>query len=101
MRFSLPGLRRVNDLLTIRSGNRYGNGATKVLIAWVQRRREAARLAQSDAAVLICENGARAYAEARRRERVILFSAPAERDRLRDRGHWRRVAGIIAAHVAA
>ena len=52
------------------------------------------------AEALICAKGGDAYAEARRLERVSLFQAREARDNKRDRGHRRRVAGIIAAHAA-
>ena len=44
------------------------------MLQWLRRRRQAARLAQSDAEALIRDHGAEAYSEARHRERDVVLS---------------------------
>jgi hypothetical protein len=64
------------------------------MFGWLRRRREARRLAEADANVLIREHGAYAYWEARRRERdVILPDGTTHQGR--SAAHWRGVALIV------
>ena len=66
-----------------------------VIILWLHRRREAARLANADAEALIRDHGGAAYWEARRRERdVILPDGTTHQGRTA--AHWRRVALVVA-----
>ena len=66
-----------------------------MIIPWLHRRREAARLANADAEALIRDHGSAAYWEARRRERdVILPDGTTHRGRTP--AHWRRVALVVA-----
>ena len=46
-----------------------------MIIPWLHRRREAARLANADAEALIRDHGGAAYWEARRRERDVIIIA--------------------------
>jgi hypothetical protein len=65
------------------------------MFGWLRRRREAQRLAEADAGVLVREQGAEPYWEARRRERdVILPDGTTHQGRTP--AHWRRVALIVA-----
>jgi len=58
-------------------------------------RQQAERLAQADAAALIRDHGAKAYGEARHRERdVVLPDGTTHAGRTP--AHWRRVALILA-----
>ena len=66
-----------------------------MIILWLHRRREAARLANADAEALIRDHGAAAYWEARRRARdVILPNGTTHQGRTQ--AHWRRVALVVA-----
>ena len=58
------------------------------MFAWIARRREIARQTEADATALIAEHGARAYAEARRRQQDAIDAEDAAR--------WRRAAVAIA-----
>ena len=65
------------------------------MLQWLRRRRQAERLAQADAEVLVRDHGAEAYTEARERERdVILPNGTTHAGRTP--AHWRRVALIVA-----
>ncbi len=65
------------------------------MLAWFRKRREAERLAQTDAEALIRDHGGEAYGEARRRERdVVLPDGTTHAGRTP--AHWRRVALIVA-----
>ena len=65
------------------------------MFEWRRRRREAERLAQADADALIRDEGIRAYAEARRRERDVgLPDGSTHAGRSPE--HRRRVALIVA-----
>ena len=62
-----------------------------MIIPWLRRRREAARLANADAEALIRDHGGAAYWEARRRARdVILPDGTTHQGRTP--AHWHRVA---------
>jgi hypothetical protein len=74
--------------------------AAGTFIRWMRARGEAEQLAEADAAALLMNQGKRAYAEARRRERISLVSARDANDQ-RNRTHWRRVAHIIATQGGA
>ena len=66
-----------------------------MIIPWLHRRREAARLEKADAEALIRDHGGAAYWEARRRERdAILPDGTTHQGRTR--AHWRRVALLVA-----
>ncbi len=65
------------------------------MLQWLRRRRQAARLAQSDAEALIRDHGAEAYSEARHRERDVVLSDGTTHAG-RTPAHWRRVALIVA-----
>ena len=65
------------------------------MLQWLRRRRQAERLAQADAEVLVRDHEAEAYTEARERERdVILPNGTTHAGRTP--AHWRRVALIVA-----
>jgi hypothetical protein len=66
-----------------------------VIILWLHRRREAARLANADAEALIRDHGDLAYWEARRRARDVIL-ADGRTQQGRPPEHWRRVARIAA-----
>ncbi len=69
--------------------------AVAAMLQWLRRRRQAERLAQADAKVLVRDHGAEAYREARERERdVILPDGTTHAGRTP--AHWRRVALIVA-----
>ena len=66
-----------------------------MIIHWLRRRWEAARLAAADAEALIRDHGGAAYWEARRRARdVILPDGTTRQGRTPE--HWHRVARITA-----
>ncbi len=65
------------------------------MFQWLRRRRQAERLAQADAEVLIKDHGGEAYGEAREREcDVVLRDGTTHAGRTP--AHWRRVALIVA-----
>ena len=66
-----------------------------MIILWLHRRREAARLANADAEALIRDHGGAAYWEARRRERDVI-SPNGTTHQGRTAAHWRRVALVVA-----
>ncbi len=65
------------------------------MLRWLRRRRQAERLEQADAEVLIKDHGVEAYVEAWERERdVILPDGTTHAGRTP--AHWSRVALIVA-----
>jgi hypothetical protein len=66
-----------------------------MMLRWLRRSREAARLVNADAEALLRGHGGEAYWEARRRERdVILPDGTTHQGRTP--AHWGRVAVIVA-----
>ena len=66
-----------------------------LLLNWLQRRKEAARLVSADADALVLQHGEQAYSIARRWERAVARPGGATYYG-RTRTHWRRVALLIA-----
>src|SRR5579863_5656973 len=76
-----------------RGGGNRSRFWTAMMLRWLRRRREAARLVNADAEALLRGHGGEAYWEARRRERdVILPDGTTHQGRTP--AHWGRVAVI-------